>query len=165
MSKPFKIKSNDFIFASGLHALYLPILRNCYSLSVYLDIDEDLRRYLKLKRDVEVRGHTRERVLGSFERREPDSAKFIRPQAAHADLLFSLKPIHPRMLTETSDRHPLRLKLVARSRLGLSETSLARALIGVCGLHVDMVTSADGAEIVLTIEGETTGRTSSWRHR
>ena len=90
MSKPFKIKSNDFIFASGLHALYLPILRNCYSLSVYLDIDEDLRRYLKLKRDVEVRGHTRERVLGSFERREPDSAKFIRPQAAHADLLFSL---------------------------------------------------------------------------
>ncbi|WP_199770945.1 uridine kinase [Achromobacter sp. AONIH1] len=158
MSKPFKIKSNDFIFASGLHALYLPILRNCYSLSVYLDIDEDLRRYLKLKRDVEVRGHTRERVLGSFERREPDSAKFIRPQAAHADLLFSLKPIHPRMLTETSDRHPLRLKLVARSRLGLSETSLARALIGVCGLHVDMVTSADGAEIVLTIEGETTGK-------
>ena len=114
MSKPFKIKSNDFIFASGLHALYLPILRNCYSLSVYLDIDEDLRRYLKLKRDVEVHGHTRERVLGSFERREPDSAKFIRPQAAHADLLFSLKPIHPRMLTETSDRHPLRLKLVAR---------------------------------------------------
>jgi len=43
MSKPFEIRSNDFIFASGLHALYLPILRSCYNLSVYLDIDEELR--------------------------------------------------------------------------------------------------------------------------
>ncbi|CAB3829871.1 Uridine kinase [Achromobacter denitrificans] len=158
MSKPFKIDSNDFIFASGLHALYLPILRRCYSLSVYLDIDEELRRYLKLKRDVEVRGHTRERVLASFERREPDSRRFIRPQATHADLLFSLKPIHPNMLADASAGQQLRLKLVARSRLGLSEISLARALIGICGLHVDMVTSSDSAEVVLTIEGETTGK-------
>jgi len=111
-----------------------------------------------LKRDVEVRGHTRERVLASFERREPDSQRFIRPQAAHADLLFSLKPIHPNMLADASDGQQLRLKLVARSRMGLSEISLARALIGICGLHVDMVTSSVGDEVVLTIEGETTGK-------
>lgn len=157
MSKPLKIKSNDFIFASGLHALFLPILRNCYNLSVYLDIDEDLRRHFKLQRDVTVRGHTVARVLASFDRREPDSMRFIRPQAAHADLVFSLKPIQPRMLTDAPGRHPLRLKLVARSRLGLSEISLARALIGVCGLHVDMASGLDGKEIVLTVEGETTG--------
>ncbi len=157
MSRPFRIDSNDFILASGLHALYLPILRSCYNLSVYLDIDEDLRRYLKLKRDVEVRGHTRERVLASFERREPDSERFIRPQAVHADLLFSLRPIHPSMLADASDQRQLRLKLIARSRLGLSEISLTRTLIGICGLHVDMVTTADG-EVVLTIEGETTGK-------
>lgn len=42
MSKPFQIESNDFIIASGLHALYLPILRECYNLKIYLDIDEDL---------------------------------------------------------------------------------------------------------------------------
>lgn len=158
MSRPFRIDSNDFIIVSGLHALYLPILRRCYNLSVYLDIDEDLRRYLKLKRDVDVRGHTRERVLASFERREPDSQRFIRPQAAHADLLFSLKPIHPSMLADASDQSQLRLKLIARSRLGLSEISLTRTLIGICGLHVDMVTTADGAEVVRTIEGETTGK-------
>ena len=89
MSKPSRLDSNDFIIASGLHALYLPVLRECYNLKIYLDIDEGLRRHFKLKRDVRQRGHTVERVLGSFEKREPDSARFIRPQSRHADLIFS----------------------------------------------------------------------------
>lgn len=158
MSRPFVIKSNDIIIASGLHALYLPILRECYNLSVYLDIDEDLRRHFKLTRDVRQRGHTVERVLASFERREPDSRRFIRPQASHADLVLSLQPIHPRILEDADGRHPLRFKLVVRSRHGLNELSLARVLIGVCGLHVDMVSNEDSAEVELTIEGETSGQ-------
>jgi hypothetical protein len=56
-SHPHKIESNDVIIASGLHALHLPILRKCYDLSIYLDIDEGLRRFFKLKRDVFQRGH------------------------------------------------------------------------------------------------------------
>jgi uridine kinase len=154
MSRPFQTSSNDFIIASGLHALYLPILRECYNLSVYLDIDEDLRRHFKIERDVHKRGHTLEKVLTSFERREPDSARFIRPQAGHADLVLSLKPIHPRMLAESS-KGALRFKLVVRSRHGLNELSLMRVLVGVCGLHVDMVVSDDGYEVELAIEGET----------
>ena len=155
MSKPHHIDDNDFIIASGLHALYLPILRQCYDLSVYLDIDEALRRHFKLERDVKQRGHTRERVLGSFERREPDSARFIRPQAAHADLVLSLQPIHPRLLEARHSDQTLRLKLLVRSRHGLNELSLTRALVGVCGLHLDMESSKDGAEILVSMEGET----------
>lgn len=155
MSRPFSTKSNDIIIASGLHTLYLPILRECFNLSVYLDIDEGLRRHLKLKRDVHQRGHTNESVLSSFDKREPDSARFIRPQAFHADLVLSLRPIHPRMLDELNDKHPLRYKLMVRSRHGLNELSLSRVLIGVCGLHVDMVISNDSSEVELTIEGET----------
>jgi uridine kinase len=155
MSRPFRIDSNDFIIASGLHALYLPILRECYNLSIYLDIDEGLRRHFKLQRDVHQRGHTVERVLASFERREPDSVRFIRPQAAHADLVLSLQPIHPRMLDEADDRHPLRFKLVIRSRHGLNELLLTRVLVGVCGLHVDVIVSDEAGELELVIEGET----------
>lgn len=154
MGKPFRINSNDFVIASGLHALYLPMLRSCYNLSIYLDIDEGLRRHFKLRRDVHQRGHTVEQVLSSFEKREPDSARFIRPQAAHADLVLSLQPIHPRVLEDFDDKHPLRLKLVVRTRHGLDEFSLNRILVGVCGLHVDMDTSNDGSEVVLTIEGD-----------
>jgi hypothetical protein len=158
MSRPFKIKSNDIIIASGLHALYLPILRECYNLSVYLDIDEGLRRHFKLQRDVHQRGHTVEKVLSSFERREPDSERFIVPQASHADLVLSLQPIHPRILEDLNGKHPLRFKLVARSLHGISELSLTRVLVGICGLHVDMVVSSDASEVELTIEGETSAQ-------
>ena len=155
MSKPVCIKSNDFIIASGLHALYLPTLRECYSLTIYLDIDERLRRHFKLKRDVHQRGHRAESVLSSFERREPDSVRFIRPQAAHADLVLSLLPIHSQTLDGVDEKDPLRLKLVVRSRTGLNELSLMRVLVGVCGLHVDREFKDEMAEVVFTIEGDT----------
>ena len=158
MSRPFITNSNDFIIASGLHALYLPILRECYNLSVYLDIDESLRRHFKIERDVHKRGHTLEKVLTSFERREPDSARFIRPQANHADLVLSLQPIHPRMLENMHGKSELRFKLVVRSRHGLNELSLMRVLVGICGLHVDMQVSQDGYEVELAIEGETSAQ-------
>ena len=155
MSKPMDIASNDFILASGLHALYLPQLRDCYSLKIFLDIDEDLRRYFKIRRDVSQRGHTLERVLGSFQKREPDSERFIRPQAAHADLIFSLQPIHPHMLDGLEGGAPLRLKLVVKTKPGFNELALNRVLVGVCGLHVDLETSDNGAAVHMCIEGET----------
>lgn len=155
LSRPCRIRSKDIIIASGLHALYLPMLRACYNLSVYLDIDETLRRHFKLRRDVHQRGHTMERVLSSFARREPDSARFIRPQAVHADLVLSLQPIHPRLLREPGGDVPLRFKLVTRSRHGLNEQSLVRVLVGVCGLHVDMAENGEDAAITeMIIEGE-----------
>jgi uridine kinase len=155
MSQPFRIKSNNFIIASGLHALYLPILRECYNLKVYLDIDEGLRRHFKLKRDVGQRGHTVEQVLNAIKKREADSVRFIRPQAAYADLSLSLQPIHSRLLEGLDDKQMLRLKLVARTRHGLNELVLNRVLVGVCGLHVDIQVNDDGSEVQITIEGET----------
>jgi uridine kinase len=155
MSKPQHLHSNDFIIASGLHALYLPILRECYNLKVYLDIDESLRRYFKLQRDVHQRGHSQERVLSSFLKREPDAERFIRPQAQYADLILSLQPIHPRVLEELDQDQPLRLKLVVRTRHGFNELSLTRVLVGVCGLHVDIEPTTGVAGVVITIEGET----------
>lgn len=153
-SRPKNIDSNDFIIASGLHALYLPILRECYNLKVYLDIDEALRKHFKLQRDVMQRGHSLERVLNSFERRAPDAIRFIQPQRQHADLVLSIQPINPGALDAARQDKSLRLKLVARTRHGFNEPSLARVLVGICGLHVDMEASHDSMEMIMTIEGE-----------
>jgi uridine kinase len=155
MSRPFRVQSNDIIIASGLHALYLPILRECYDLSIYLDIDENLRSFFKVQRDVNQRGYTMERVLDSLAKRKPDSEKFIKPQAAYADLSFSLRPIHPSSLAQAHLNKLPRLKLLVKSRHGFNELSLKRVLIGVCGLHVDMNTNNDASEVELSIEGET----------
>lgn len=155
MSRPYKTKSNDVIIASGLHTLHISMLRTVYDLSVYLDIDESLRRHFKITRDVKHRGHTLEKALAALDRREADSEKFIRPQAEHADLVLSLKPIHPRLLLENNLNEVLRYKLSVKSRHGFSEQALTRALVGVCGLHVDLNYLNDSGEIELTIEGET----------
>jgi uridine kinase len=154
MSRPFTVRSNDLIIASGLHALYLPILRECYDLSIYLDIDEDLRTFFKVQRDVGKRGYTIERVIESLAKRKPDSDKFIKPQAAFADLIMSVRPIHGSVLGTANETNPPRLKLVIQSRHVFNELTLKRILIGVCGLHVDMVTKTDVSEVELSIEGE-----------
>lgn len=154
-SKPYYVKSNDFIVASGLHALYLPILRACYDLSIYLDIDEGLRKHFKLERDVNQRGHSLEKVLLSLEKRAADSQHFIRPQAAYADLVISLHPIHPDIIKGAGTKHPLRYKLFIRAKHGLHEESLVRTLVGICGLHVDMTLNGDNSQVELIIEGET----------
>jgi uridine kinase len=153
-SRQFKRASSDFVLTSGLHALYLPLLRECYDLSIYLDIDEDLRRYFKLSRDTGQRGHTQEDVLSSLDKREADARRFVRPQANNADLILSLQPIHPRILEDVGSKHPLRLKLNVRAPHGGHEEALLRVLVGICGLHVDMKLGVDGSYMEIVIEGE-----------
>lgn len=154
MGRPQQLASNDFIIASGLHALYLPVLRECYDLAIYLDIDEGLRRYYKLQRDVLVRGHSAEKVRDALAQREPDSARFIRPQARHAGLVLALHPVQPKLLEGPLGSAPPRVRLLVRSRQGLNELSLRRVLVGVCGLHVDLSMDGEASEISLTIEGD-----------
>lgn len=155
MGKPFTVVSNDIVIASGLHALYLPILRECYDLSIYLDIDEDLRTHFKVQRDVNTRGYTKDHAINLLRMRKPDSEKFIKPQSAFADLIFSLRPINSKALVEIEEGALPRLKLIAKSRHGFNEISLKRVLISICGLHVDMSINDDVSEVELAIEGET----------
>lgn len=157
MSKLHQIKSNDFIIASGLHALYLPQLRDCYNLKVYLDIDENLRRFFKIKRDVNERGHKLSDVLASLDRREADSKKFIHSQKAHSDLIFSLQPIWSRTLDDLSIEVSDQLKLIVKTTNSSSDLILNRALVGLCGLHLDTSLSNDGSKVNTTIEGEVSG--------
>lgn len=154
MTRPIKKRSNDFIIACGLHALYLPILRDCCNLKIFLDMSEDLRRHLKLERDVKVRGHTVEAVLSSMNKRQADADKFIRVQSQYADLILSLQPITARHLENIDEGQPLRLKLVVKKRHIGNELSIHRVLVGVCGLHVDINMENEGDVIRLTIEGD-----------
>lgn len=155
MTKPLRIDSNDFIIASGLHALYLPELRECYDLSVYLDIDESLRRALKLQRDVHQRGHSQDKVMNSLERREPDAQRFVRPQAKHADLVISMQPASSEELMALGSQAVVpRLKVAVTAKSAFNQLALANALIGVCGLSVDTSTSDDGQTQLMVVDGD-----------
>lgn len=156
MTKHFKVKSNQFILASGLHTFSLPMVRQACNLKIFLNIDEELRRFFKIRRDVHERGHSIEKVISSIELRMDDSKKFISTQASYADVILSLKPLNRDMLKNYESLESLRFKLSAKIRNSYNEMSLQRVLVGICGLHVDLVTNSDGSEIEMIIEGEST---------
>ena len=153
LNNNFITKSNNFIFSSGLHSLYLPIFRECYDLKIFLDMDEELRKLLKIQRDVLYRGSTVEKVLSSLENRSRDVQLFIKPQSIHANLIFKISSITKIKLEDYEHITP-RLKLDVCTNEGFNELSLTRILVGICGLYVENSYNEEKQENWMTIEGE-----------
>ncbi len=76
----------------GLLPLHTKAMRACFDVRVYLDPPEEIRRTWKVRRDCNKRGYTPEQVLAELERREPESAAFIRPQRSYADIVVRFHP-------------------------------------------------------------------------
>ncbi len=151
---PEVIPPNDVVIVSGLHTLYPPELRSRLDLAIFVAAEEDLRRHWKIARDVGERGHDPAAVTASIERRRPDGARYIQPQARHADLVFTLLPVHPDMLRDERGIDETRVKLHVRLREGLYYEQLSRILIGVCGLRVDVEEIDHEATVAFTVDGD-----------
>lgn len=82
-----KIKPKKYIMLCGLHSLYLPQLRKNLDLKIYMDADEELRRYWKIQRDIAHRGYSKEKIINQIENRIPDAEKYIYPQKKYADMV------------------------------------------------------------------------------
>lgn len=82
-----RITPKKFIVLCGLHSLYLPKLRDVLDLKIYMDTDEELRKFWKIQRDTNERGYTRERIISQIEQRYPDAKKYIYPQQQYADIV------------------------------------------------------------------------------
>ena len=95
------LEPRAFVIAEGLHGFSNTGLRECFDIKVYLDPPEELRRRWKVQRDTGKRGYTVEQVLAELERRESDSAQFIRPQKDYADIVVRFQP----PATPTDDAH------------------------------------------------------------
>lgn len=81
-----RLKPNRYIVISGLHSLYLPQMRKNLDLKIYMEVDETLRRYWKIHRDMNSRGYSKEKILEQIEDRLPDAVKYIYPQKDYADM-------------------------------------------------------------------------------
>jgi phosphoribulokinase len=89
---PVYVAPERFTIIEGLLGYHLPEMRDVYDVRVFLDPPEDVRRRWKVQRDCSRRGYTTDEVLAELDRREPDSAAFIRPQRRHADMVISFRP-------------------------------------------------------------------------
>ena len=108
-TEEFKVKSKPYIVLCGLHALYLPKMRKNLDLKIYMDVDEKLRRYWKIQRDVYHRGYKKEKVLEAIEQRMPDAIKYIYPQKKYADIL--IKYFDSTLEDYTVENHNMKLDL------------------------------------------------------
>jgi len=89
---PVYVQPKRFTLIEGLLGYHTEKLRDSYDVRVYLAPPEDLRRKWKVSRDCSRRGYTTDQVLEELDRREPDSAEFIRPQERRADLVVCFQP-------------------------------------------------------------------------
>jgi len=108
---PEHISPRAFAVVEGLLGYHTEGLRDAYDVRVYLAPPEELRRKWKVKRDTSKRGYTEEGVLADLEKREPDSAQFIRPQERHADLVIKF------MESEGGEPDKLDAQIVLRETL------------------------------------------------
>jgi uridine kinase len=84
-----RIHPAPFLLVEGLFALYYPNLLPLYNLRVYIETPDDVCFERRLRRDIEERGRTPESVRSQYEATvRPSSIAFVRPSAAHADLII-----------------------------------------------------------------------------
>ena len=156
IGQPRRVAPAELVAASGLHALFSSALARVYDVRIYLDMDEELRRFLKIRRDVHKRGHPEAKALESLDRREDDAARFVRPQAATADVILRLEPRHRSSLKDYSRKlfdPPLRLIVTAPRGEQFGE--LTRVLTALCGIQAIEWPLATG-ETEVFLEGEPT---------
>lgn len=108
---PVYVKPHGFAIVEGLLGYHSAEMRECYDVRVFLAPPEDLRRKWKVQRDCSRRGYTTDEVLAELDRREPDSAAFIRPQKRYADMVVSFMP------SEAGDPDMLDAELTLREGL------------------------------------------------
>jgi phosphoribulokinase len=110
-TRPVLVEPRQFVIVEGLLPLHTRLARACFDATVYLDPPEDIRRGWKVRRDTAERGYTAEQVLAELERREPESATFIRPQRAFADIVIRFAPLTGRAVPAGT---PLSAELLLR---------------------------------------------------
>ena len=114
-----KITPKPFVILSGLHPFYLPKMRKVMDLKIYLNTNETLRKYWKIKRDTAQRGYNPDKVMQSISDREVDAKKYIEPQKDFADLIIEYFPQEDFDYKNINSNPILNLKLTFSSSLNM----------------------------------------------
>lgn len=154
-TQPQEVDPDQYIAFSGLHALSLESIRRLFDLKIFLDPDEGLRRYWKVRRDQRERGHRPEKVMAQMDRRDPDRAAYILPQRETADLVLRLIP-QTTPDENNGDGNPA-LRLEARARNGFDLSGLADELGRCESLTVEHQPFLDQRWQVLRLAGQIPG--------
>jgi len=143
---PRKTHSKEFIIVTGLHALSSNEVNAQASLTVFLEMEEQLRVELKLARDISERSQTEAQIIKSLERRRKDSVKFVKPQERSADLVVKISKLPSATGVGTQE-------LSFESSPKLFDNRLVSELSSTCNLEVLLVQKSETSR-ALIVRGE-----------
>ena len=84
-----EIQPSNNLIICGLHTLYSEKLRNLSNIKIFIDTDNQLKTFWKLKRDTIERNHTVNHILSQINKRKPDFDLYIEKQKEHADVIIN----------------------------------------------------------------------------
>jgi phosphoribulokinase len=143
LTRPVLVEPRDFVLVEGLLPLHTKLSRACFDITVYLDPPEEIRRGWKLKRDCAERGYSPAEVLAELDRREPESAAYIRPQRQWADICVRFAPIPGR-----PDRGgPLSAELLLRPTIQHPDLSRVLSDDDRRTVHLKLIRDADSRPV------------------
>ncbi|HWG63191.1 MAG TPA: phosphoribulokinase [Streptosporangiaceae bacterium] len=142
--RPVLIEPREFVIVEGLLPLHTKLSRACFDIAVYLDPPEEIRHEWKLKRDCAERGYTREQVLAELDRREPESAAYIRPQRQWADISLRFAPAAGR---ESPPGTPLSAEISLRPTIAHPDLTHVLTDDDRRTVHLKLIRDADGRPV------------------
>lgn len=138
-----RIRANDVVIVSGLHPFFAPVVAKNYDVGVFAEVE--------VTPIAEIReGDARNMPLTYS---TGDYARYLVPQRKAANLIFAIPTLAGEF--ESSHRfstHSARLSVSIRE--GLYYEKIARVLIGICGLRLDVKLQEDLSIVEMQIEGE-----------
>ena len=143
LARPEYVEPRRFVIVEGLLPLHTKLAAACFDVTVYLNPPEQIRRDWKIRRDTAQRGYTPEQVLAELDRREPESAAFIRPQRRRADIVLRFAPVERR---RDPPGTPLSAELLLRPTIRHPDLSGVLAGSGE-SMHLKLARDEDGRPV------------------
>ncbi|MHB1613858.1 MAG: phosphoribulokinase [Actinomycetes bacterium] len=144
LARPELVTPRDFVIVEGLLPLHTKLARACFDVTAFLNPPEEIRREWKVARDTSRRGYGGAAVLAELARREPESAAFIRPQRAHADIVVRFAPVPGR---QDPPGTPLSAELLLRPTIRHPDLSRVLSEVDQHAVHLKLIRDADGRPV------------------
>jgi phosphoribulokinase len=145
--RPVLVEPRDFVIVEGLLPLHTKLARASFDITVYLDPPEEIRRKWKIRRDCAERGYTPGAVLAELDRREPDSAAFIRPQRQWADIALRFAPVAGHEARPGGDDTSLSAEILLRPTIGHPDLSHVLTDDDRRTVHLKLIRDSDGRPV------------------
>jgi phosphoribulokinase len=87
---PVIFHPRKILILEGLHTMFTPLLRNYLDFTLFVDPAKEVKYDWKIRRDMTLRGYSRDSVIEEIAEREPEYDRYIAPQKEYADAVIGI---------------------------------------------------------------------------